>query len=60
MIINCLVVDDEPIARNGILEHIAQVEFLHAVADCKNAIEASVELKKTMSTLFSWIYKCQN
>jgi len=46
MIINCLVVDDEPIARNGILEHIAQVEFLHAVADCKNAIEASVELKK--------------
>lgn len=46
MIINCLVVDDEPIARDGILEHIAQVEFLHAVAACKNAIEASIELKK--------------
>ncbi|MGZ3751447.1 MAG: LytR/AlgR family response regulator transcription factor [Mucilaginibacter sp.] len=46
MIINCLVVDDEPIARNGILEHIAQVEFLHAVASCKNAIEASIELRK--------------
>lgn len=46
MIINCLVVDDEPIARKGILEHIAQVEFLNAVAACKNAIEASIELKK--------------
>ena len=46
MIINCLVVDDEPIARNGILEHIAQVDFLQAVAACKNAIEASVELKR--------------
>ena len=53
MIINCLVVDDEPIARNGILEHIAQVDFLHAVADCKNAIEASVELKKnTVDVIF--------
>lgn len=39
--INCLVVDDEPIARKGILEHIEQVEFLSAVAICKNAIEAS-------------------
>jgi len=44
--INCLVVDDEPIARKGIMEHIAQVEFLHAVAACKNAIEASIEMKR--------------
>jgi two-component system LytT family response regulator len=43
--INCLVVDDEPIARNGILEYIEQVEFLHAVAVCKNAIEASQALQ---------------
>ena len=44
--INCLVVDDEPIARKGIMEHIAQVEFLYAVASCKNAIEASIEMKR--------------
>jgi DNA-binding LytR/AlgR family response regulator len=44
--INCLVVDDEPIARNGILEYIEQVEFLCAVAACKNAMEASVALEK--------------
>jgi len=43
--INCLIVDDEPIARNGMLEYIEQVEFLHAVAVCKNAIEASSALQ---------------
>jgi DNA-binding LytR/AlgR family response regulator len=43
--INCLVVDDEPIARSGMLEYIEQVEFLHAAAICKNAIEASSALQ---------------
>jgi two-component system, LytTR family, response regulator len=43
--INCLVVDDEPIAREGMLEYIEQVEFLHPVAVCKNAIEASSALQ---------------
>lgn len=38
--INCLIVEDEPIARKGLLEHIEQVDFLHPVAECKNAIEA--------------------
>jgi len=45
--INCLIVDDEPIARNGMLEYIEQVEFLNAVAVCKNAIEASSALQKS-------------
>jgi len=44
--INCLVVDDEPIARSGLLEYIDQIDFLHAVDVCKNAIEASVALQK--------------
>lgn len=43
--INCLVVDDEPIARKGMLEYIEQVDFLYAVAVCKNAIEASQALQ---------------
>ena len=42
--INCLVVDDEPIARQGLLEHIAQINFLNNIAACKNAIEASTYL----------------
>lgn len=44
--INCLVVDDEPIARQGLLEHISQIDFLHTIAACKNAIEASSFLNK--------------
>jgi two-component system LytT family response regulator len=43
--ISCLIVDDEPIARSGMLEYIEQVEFLHAVASCKNAVEASTALE---------------
>lgn len=42
--INCLIVDDEPIARKGLLEHIEQVDFLFPVAECKNAIEAGILL----------------
>jgi len=42
--INCLVVDDEPIARKGMLEYIEQIEFLYAKGSCKNAVEASVLL----------------
>lgn len=38
--INCLIVDDEPIARKGIVEHVLQIELLNIIADCKNAIEA--------------------
>lgn len=44
--INCLVVDDEPIARKGIIEHIQQIDFLYLTAECKNAIEAATWLKK--------------
>ncbi|MGZ3777507.1 MAG: LytR/AlgR family response regulator transcription factor [Mucilaginibacter sp.] len=46
--INCLIVDDEPIARNGMLEYIEQVDFLYAVAACKNAIEASAALQNNV------------
>lgn len=38
--INCLVVDDEPIARAGILEHMQQVSYLNPVATCRSAVEA--------------------
>ena len=44
--INCLVVDDEPIARQGLMEHINQIEFLNPVMACKNAVEASISLQK--------------
>ncbi len=44
--INCLVVDDEPIARNGLMEHIRQIDFLNLVAECKSAMEATTWLQR--------------
>jgi DNA-binding LytR/AlgR family response regulator len=45
-VINCLVVDDEPIAREGILEYIRQIDYLNPVAQCKSAAEAASLLQK--------------
>ena len=44
--LNCLVVDDEPIARNGLMEYIRQIDFLSPVAECKSALEATMWLQK--------------
>ncbi len=44
--INCLVVDDEPIAREGMMEYIRQIDYLNPVAQCKSAAEAASLLKK--------------
>lgn len=38
--INCMVVDDEPIARDIIASHIAQTPELNLVKSCMNAAEA--------------------
>jgi|APCry1669188910_1035180.scaffolds.fasta_scaffold01382_8 DNA-binding LytR/AlgR family response regulator len=46
IVINCLIVDDEPIARKGLLEYIRQIDYLNAVAQCKSATEAASLLQK--------------
>lgn len=46
MKLNCLIIDDEPVAQ-GILErYIEQPEWLELVACCKNALEANEWLRK--------------
>jgi DNA-binding LytR/AlgR family response regulator len=45
-VINCLVVDDEPIAREGLMEYIMQIDYLNAVGQCKSATEAACLLQK--------------
>jgi DNA-binding LytR/AlgR family response regulator len=40
MILRCLLVDDEPLALKVLQSHIANVNGLEIVAQCKNAIEA--------------------
>ncbi len=39
-IVNCIIVDDEPVAREILEKHLQKVEAVHVVASCKNAVEA--------------------
>ncbi|WP_029903035.1 LytTR family DNA-binding domain-containing protein [Prevotella sp. 10(H)] len=41
----CLIVDDEPIAREGIIDYINTVDFLEVAGVCSSAIEAAEMLK---------------
>jgi two-component system, LytTR family, response regulator len=46
MKMNCLIVDDEPVARKGIAEYISEVDFLNLVAECENPLKASSYLSQ--------------
>lgn len=45
--IRCLVIDDEPPAREMLKQHIAEVEMLELAGVCSNAVEAISFLKET-------------
>jgi DNA-binding LytR/AlgR family response regulator len=38
--INCIIVDDEPVAREILENHLSRIEQVYVVASCKNAVEA--------------------
>jgi DNA-binding LytR/AlgR family response regulator len=38
--INCIIVDDEPVARDILENHLNRIEQVRVVASCKNAVEA--------------------
>jgi len=42
--INCIIVDDEPIAREILESHLKKIDAITIVASCKNAIEAFNEI----------------
>ncbi len=46
MKINCLIVDDEPLAREVLESYIQKIELLNLIASCKSALDA-----------FNWIQK---
>lgn len=39
-ITNCIIVDDEPIAREILENHLQKIKLIKVIATCKNAIEA--------------------
>ena len=46
MQLNCLIVDDEPVARRGLEEYVKEVEFLNLVGQCENALKATAMLSQ--------------
>ncbi|UJH69191.1 LytTR family DNA-binding domain-containing protein [Allomuricauda sp. SCSIO 65647] len=45
MKINCLIIDDEALARKGLQEYVSALDFLELKGLCKNAIQANTLLK---------------
>lgn len=41
MKLNCLVIDDEPLARKGMEEYIQEIDFLQRSGSCENALKAA-------------------
>lgn len=39
--INCIIIDDEPLARKGLREYIADVDFLHLSGEYENPLKAT-------------------
>lgn len=37
--INCVIIDDEPLAREGIANYVQEIDFLHLVEVCENPVE---------------------
>ncbi len=51
--ITCIIVDDEPLARDILVEYTSKISFLQLVAECKNAYEASAALQEhTVDLMF--------
>ena len=51
--IQCIIVDDEPVAREILQSHLNKIEVINIVATCKNAIEAFNQLNSnTIDLIF--------
>ena len=41
MNLNCIIIDDEPLARKGLKEYIADVDFLDLIGEFENSLKAT-------------------
>ncbi len=47
MKITCLVIDDEPMARKGLMSYISKIDFLDCLGQCEDALQLNNQLKQT-------------
>ncbi|WP_430410978.1 LytR/AlgR family response regulator transcription factor [Kordia sp.] len=40
-VLNCIIIDDEPLARKGLVTYCDDISFLNVVGVCKNALQAN-------------------
>ena len=53
MKINCIIIDDEPLARKGLKEYITDIEFLNLTGEFDNALKAAEMIGRgTVQLLF--------
>lgn len=52
MKLNCIIVDDEALARKGLAKYVADIDFLELRGICKNALEANNILNQEKIDLF--------
>jgi DNA-binding LytR/AlgR family response regulator len=46
MVISCIIIDDEPLARKGLKEYIADVDFLKLEGEYENALKAADQISR--------------
>ena len=51
MNINCVIIDDEPLARKGLREYIADVDFLHLTGEFENPLKATDTIREGKAQL---------
>ena len=40
-VLNCLIIDDEPLAREGLADYSKDISILNVVGVCKNVMQAN-------------------
>src|SRR6478735_342085 len=49
--INCVIIDDEPLARKGLREYISDVDFLHLAGEYDNPLKATEMISRVEAQL---------
>ncbi len=51
--LHCIIIDDEPLARKGLKEYIADADFLHLAGEFDNPVKAmDIILKEKIDLIF--------